>query len=123
MRRRCCLKLIHIWQLIGAGLRDGRCAMPEPSAEISPTARRLGDTPPVLIALGARLVLRRGAVRRELPLEAFFLEYGKQDRAKGELVEAVIVPGTAAGGQYLAAYKISKRRDEDISSVAAGGFR
>ncbi len=97
------------WQVRNAGTIGGNIANGSP----------IGDTPPVLIALGARLVLRRGAARRELPLEAFFLEYGKQDRAKGELVEAVIVPGTAAG-QHLAAYKISKRRDEDISSVAAG---
>ena len=97
------------WQVRNAGTIGGNIANGSP----------IGDTPPVLIALGARLVLRRGDVRRELPLEAFFLEYGKQDRAKGEMVEAVIVP-RAAPGQHLAAYKISKRRDEDISSVAAG---
>ena len=97
------------WQVRNAGTIGGNIANGSP----------IGDTPPVLIALGAQLVLRRGDVRRELPLEAFFLEYGKQDRAKGEMVEAVIVP-RAAPGQHLAAYKISKRRDEDISSVAAG---
>ncbi len=97
------------WQVRNAGTIGGNIANGSP----------IGDTPPVLIALGAQLVLRRGAARRELPLEAFFLEYGKQDRAKGEMVEAVIVP-RAAPGQHLAAYKISKRRDEDISSVAAG---
>ncbi|TCO71728.1 xanthine dehydrogenase small subunit [Rhodovulum euryhalinum] len=79
----------------------------------------IGDTPPVLIALGAEVVLRRGDARRVLPLEAFFLDYGKQDRAPGEFVEAIRVPLAAPGVRH-AAYKVSKRRDEDISSVAAG---
>jgi xanthine dehydrogenase small subunit len=52
----------------------------------------IGDMPPALIAAGATLVLRKGAARRELPLEDFFLAYGKQDRRPGEFVEAVIVP-------------------------------
>ena len=41
----------------------------------------IGDTPPALIALGATVTLRKGAARRTLPLEAFFIAYGKQDRA------------------------------------------
>ncbi|MEZ5714806.1 MAG: hypothetical protein R3D85_06315 [Paracoccaceae bacterium] len=65
------------------------------------------------------MVLRRGDARRELPLEAFFIDYGKQDRRAGEFVEAVVVPKPEPGTLH-AAWKISKRRDEDISSVAAG---
>ena len=49
----------------------------------------IGDGPPALIALGATLHLRRGNTRRELPLQDFFIDYGKQDRAPGEFVEAV----------------------------------
>ncbi|MCX2724643.1 xanthine dehydrogenase small subunit [Roseibium salinum] len=79
----------------------------------------IGDTPPVLIALGAQIVLRKGQVQRTLPLEDFFIEYGKQDRAPGEFVERIVIPRPAPG-QLDAAYKISKRRDEDISSIAAG---
>ncbi|MHA7885738.1 xanthine dehydrogenase small subunit [Roseicyclus sp.] len=74
----------------------------------------IGDSPPALIALGARLHLRKGEARREMPLEAFFLEYGKQDRAPGEFVEAVSVPVQA---DRLACYKLSKRFDQDISAV------
>ncbi|MFP3648921.1 FAD binding domain-containing protein, partial [Paraburkholderia sp. SIMBA_054] len=40
----------------------------------------IGDTPPPLIALNARLTLRKGAERRTIPLEKFFIAYGKQDR-------------------------------------------
>jgi len=74
----------------------------------------IGDTPPALIAMGAVLHLRHGDTRREIPLEDFFLDYGKQDRAKGEFVEAVTIPASAPG---LACYKLSKRFDQDISAV------
>src|SRR5262249_9798745 len=52
----------------------------------------IGDSPPPLIALGARLVLRRGPTRRELALEDYFLAYGKQDRVAGEFVESILLP-------------------------------
>ncbi len=96
------------WQVRNMGTIGGNIANGSP----------IGDTPPVLIALGASITLRKGEARRELPLEAFFIDYGKQDRAAGEFVESIRIP--RARGQYHAAYKISKRRDEDISSVAVG---
>ena len=45
----------------------------------------IGDLAPALIALGGRVVLRKGAARRTLPLEDFFLAYGKQDRGAGRV--------------------------------------
>lgn len=74
----------------------------------------IGDGPPALIALGATLHMRQGAKRRSLPLEAFFLEYGKQDRAPGEFVERITVPRQP---DRLKCYKLSKRFDQDISAV------
>ncbi len=97
------------WQVRNMGTVGGNIANGSP----------IGDTPPVLIALGAKVTLRRSDARRVLPLERFFLDYGKQDLAKGEFVETIRVP-LPAESQIDAAYKISKRRDEDISSVAAG---
>lgn len=79
----------------------------------------IGDMPPALIAAGATLVLRKGQTRREMPLEAFFLAYGKQDRQPGEFVEAVIVPKHEAGRIFKIA-KLSKRFDQDISAVCMG---
>ncbi len=76
----------------------------------------IGDLAPCLIALGATLHLRRGDERRDLPLESFFIAYGKQDRQPGEFVTGVSVP-LLAKNQRFAAYKLSKRPDEDISSV------
>ncbi|WP_417728296.1 xanthine dehydrogenase small subunit [Roseovarius sp.] len=74
----------------------------------------IGDNAPALIALGARLHLRHGNTRRTIPLEDFFLEYGKQDRARGEFVEAVSLPRQE---DHLRCYKVSKRFDQDISAV------
>ena len=74
----------------------------------------IGDTPPALIALGATLHLRRGDDRRAMPIEAFFLDYRKQDRRPGEFVEAISIPDHAPG---LRCYKLSKRFDQDISAV------
>jgi xanthine dehydrogenase small subunit len=76
----------------------------------------IGDTPPPLIALGARLTLRKGKERRTIPLEDFFIAYGKQDRQPGEFVEAVHVPVPARGTKF-AVYKVTKRRDEDITAT------
>jgi xanthine dehydrogenase small subunit len=80
----------------------------------------IGDMPPALIAAGATLVLNRGGARRELPLEAFFIEYGKQDRRPGEFVEAVIVPAPKSDLMFKV-FKLSKRFDQDISAVC-GAF-
>ena len=74
----------------------------------------IGDNPPALIALGAILHLRRADLRRDLPIEDFFIEYGKQDRRAGEFVEAVTLPAEVPA---LRCYKISKRFDQDISAV------
>ena len=78
----------------------------------------IGDSPPFLIAAGARLRLRRGDARRELDLEDFFIAYGKQDLRPGEFVEAVLLPRRDPDTLF-GVYKISKRRDQDISSVLA----
>lgn len=80
----------------------------------------IGDTPPALIALGAELTLRSASGSRTLPLEQYFITYGKQDRQPGEFVEKFTVPLPDEEAFY-AVYKISKRRDEDISALC-GAF-
>jgi xanthine dehydrogenase small subunit len=76
----------------------------------------IGDLAPALIALGGRVVLRKGDKTRALPLEDFFIAYGKQDREPGEFVLAVEAPRLASH-QHYRAFKVSKRFDEDISAV------
>ncbi len=97
------------WQVRAMGTIGGNIANGSP----------IGDTPPALIAMGATVTLRKGGERRTLPLEAFFIAYGKQDRQPAEFVEEIFVPRPAPG-TLNAAYKITKRRDEDISAVACG---
>ena len=76
----------------------------------------IGDSPPLLIAAGATLHLRKGRQRRSLPLEEFFLAYGRQDRQPGELVERISLP-LPEPGHHFHAYKVSKRFDQDITAV------
>ncbi|MBF9042910.1 xanthine dehydrogenase small subunit [Rhodobacterales bacterium HKCCE4037] len=96
------------WQIRTMGTIGGNVANGSP----------IGDTPPVLIALGAEIVLRKGDTRRTMPVEDFFIDYGRQDIAESEFLEALRIP-LPSRDTHHAAYKISKRRDEDISSVAA----
>lgn len=74
----------------------------------------IGDGSPALIALNATLHLRHADTRRSLPLQDFFIEYGKQDRKAGEFVEGITIPRSP---DTLKCYKISKRFDQDISAV------
>ena len=78
----------------------------------------IGDTPPMLIALGAELHLRHGEALRQMPLEQFFVTYGKQDRKPGELVWRIDIPKLKPN-EVFRSYKISKRFDQDISAVMA----
>lgn len=80
----------------------------------------IGDTPPPLIALGTEITLRSAEGTRTLPLEDFFIAYGKQDRRPGEFVEKILVPKPHEDA-FFSVYKISKRRDEDISALC-GAF-
>jgi xanthine dehydrogenase small subunit len=81
----------------------------------------IGDTPPALIALESTLTLQQGETTRTLPLEEFFIAYGRQDRRPGEFVRAVRVRKLGPDDCFRC-YKISKRFDSDISAVM-GAFR
>ncbi|HEX2548163.1 MAG TPA: xanthine dehydrogenase small subunit [Ramlibacter sp.] len=76
----------------------------------------IGDSMPLLIALGAHVVLLSVRGHRELPLEAFYTGYRKNVMAPDEVLAWIKVPRPTAG-EFLRAYKISKRYDDDISAV------
>lgn len=76
----------------------------------------IGDSMPVLIALGARTVLASVRGERSLPLEDFYTGYRKNLLAPDEIVARIDAP-LPAPGDRLAAYKVSKRFDDDISAV------
>ena len=79
----------------------------------------IGDSAPVLMALAAQIVLRKGQRQRTLPLRDFYVDYMKNRLEPGEFVEGLTVPAPQPGWQ-LRAYKISKRFDCDISALCAG---
>ncbi|MEN9755295.1 MAG: xanthine dehydrogenase small subunit [Pseudomonadota bacterium] len=81
----------------------------------------IGDWPPVFIALGAMLELREGFSSRKLPLEEFFIAYKKQNREPQEYLRRVTIqkPGP---DDHIRVFKVTKRRDEDISAVM-GAFK
>jgi xanthine dehydrogenase small subunit len=81
------------------------------------TASPIGDSLPVLLALGAELGLASASGNRRLPLCDFFIGYRKTALAPGELIVSVHVPRPLARIQRF--YKVSKRLLDDISSVAA----
>jgi len=77
----------------------------------------IGDAPPVLMALDARVELRRGHHTRRMPLADFYTGYLTNRLAPGEFITGLVVPETRA---QVRAYKISKRFDSDISALCAG---
>ncbi len=79
----------------------------------------IGDSAPVLMALGAHIVLQRGDQQRQMPLEDFYTDYMKSQLQPGEFVHSLHVPRRRAA-QAVRVYKISKRFDCDISAVCAG---
>ncbi len=81
-------------------------------------ASPIGDSPPLLIALGATLQLRQGDKRRSIPIEQYFLDYKKTVRQSSEFIETVSIPKRSTN--IFKAYKVSKRLDDDISAVCLG---
>ncbi|WP_017906735.1 xanthine dehydrogenase small subunit, partial [Pseudomonas asplenii] len=81
-------------------------------------ASPIGDSPPLLIALNAQLLLRKGSRRRNLALEDYFIDYRVTARQDSEFIEKIIVPRASAEWRFRA-YKVSKRLDDDISAVCA----
>ena len=88
----------------------------------------IGDSMPLLIALGAHLVLASARGYREMPLEDFYLAYRKTALRADEVVGWITVPKplpaprsrkktSVANGEFCRVYKISKRHEDDISAV------
>lgn len=95
----------------------------------------IGDSMPILIALGAQVrlmqwdVASQTATTRELPLEQLYTGYRQNVMTPAEVLTHVLVPlpahardeaGAEATPHFLRAYKISKRYEDDISAVCLG---
>ncbi|NIK55153.1 xanthine dehydrogenase small subunit [Kribbella shirazensis] len=82
------------------------------------TGSPIGDTPPALLALDARLVLASSRGERTVPLAEYFTGYRQTVKAADELIKTIVIPLPLA--PMTAFHKIAKRRFDDISSVAIG---
>ena len=88
------------------------------------TASPIGDSAPVLLALDAKVVLASETGERTLPIDQFFVSYRKTALQANEVLKTIVIPrgGAAAGHtRQMAWFKVSKRREMDISTVA-GAF-
>jgi len=81
-------------------------------------ASPIGDLAPVLLALEARMHLRGAHGARDLAIAEFFAGYRRTALAPGEFLEAVTIPRLDANDRFRV-YKLSKRYDQDISTVCA----
>ncbi|RLY93720.1 xanthine dehydrogenase small subunit [Kocuria tytonicola] len=81
------------------------------------TGSPIGDSAPVLLALGASLVLASAAGEREVSLDEYYTGYRESVRRPEEIIRAVRIPLPVAN--TAAFHKIAKRRFDDISSVSA----
>jgi len=82
-------------------------------------ASPIGDMPPALIALEARVNLRCGDKVRQIAIEDYFVDYKVTSQQPSEFIESIVVPKPRLSTQHLKVYKISKRFDDDISAVLA----
>jgi xanthine dehydrogenase molybdopterin binding subunit/xanthine dehydrogenase small subunit len=86
------------------------------------TASPIGDSAPVLLALDAKVALGSANGERILPIDQFFVAYRKTALQPGEILKTIIVPrGISKPGltRKCTWFKVSKRREMDISTVAA----
>jgi len=78
------------------------------------SASPIGDSLPVLIALDSQIVVQ-GKKQRTVSLDDYFISYRKTKLKKNEFIKEIIIPINQKN--ILKCYKISKRIDDDISSV------
>jgi len=81
-------------------------------------ASPIGDTPPCLMALQATVELVSAGRRRRVAADGFVTGYRRTVLKPGEAIATIRIPALRAG-QRFAAYKLSKRFDQDISAVVA----
>lgn len=85
------------------------------------SASPIGDTLPVLMAYNAKVILESIHGKRKVALDVFVTGYRQTIRLPEEIITAVKI-SKPKNGMIIKAYKVSKRKDLDISTVS-GGFR
>ncbi len=83
------------------------------------SASPIGDTIPLLIALKAQVELKSTNVARRCSIEDFIIGYRSVDIFPDELITSIILPKPSPE-RFIRSYKVSRRKDLDISTVSAG---
>ena len=81
------------------------------------TASPIGDTLPILLSLNAEIIIQSKVNKKNIPISKFFKGYRKTILKAGEFIYSIKIP--IYKKNIFKAYKISKRFDDDISSVCA----
>ena len=81
------------------------------------TASPIGDTLPLLLSLDSQIIIKGKSKTKILPLNGFFINYRKTKLKRGQFIHSIRIP--ILKKNIFKAYKISKRIDDDISSVCA----
>jgi len=81
------------------------------------TASPIGDCLPLLLSLNAKVVLQDLKKTKVLSLDSFFINYRKTKLKKGQFIHSIRIP--LFKNNIFKAYKVSKRFDDDISSICA----
>ena len=79
----------------------------------------IADSIPFFMAAGAEIELASLRGRRLVPMKDFYIDYKRSIMADDELITAIVVPRLSADS-HLNLYKVSRRRDMDISTLTAG---
>ncbi len=82
-------------------------------------ASPIGDTLPLLFACHAQLRLQSAAGERFCAIEDFITGYRKTNLRHDEMIVEIIIPRPLPG-YFIKSYKVSRRKDLDISTVSAG---
>jgi xanthine dehydrogenase molybdopterin binding subunit/xanthine dehydrogenase small subunit len=86
------------------------------------TASPIGDSAPVLLALDARVTLASAKAERTIPIDEFFVAYRKTALQLGEILKSIVIPRPPRRVEmerHCDWFKVSRRREMDISTVAA----
>ncbi|HTN97587.1 MAG TPA: xanthine dehydrogenase family protein subunit M [Nordella sp.] len=107
--------VVEAANLIGSKQVQGRCTMVGNLCNASPAA----DSVPALVAAGAQAVIVGPKKKRTIPVEKISPGPGRTSLAKGEIVEALLLPKrpARAGDAYL---RFIPRSEMDIAVVSAG---
>ena len=82
----------------------------------------IGDIAPLFLALGAKMKIMGKEATRKINVENFFIEYGSQAITPKEYIHDFEIPNPKTKQFDFRAYKVSKRRYEDISTITGAFF-